>query len=620
MPEADRSSAKALRVLLEWFGKNKITYNKDAIEVVVQQQTRRGSNIVSTGGFGVVAKRDLQTEEPLVVIPKSAVISPATGALANVFEDEELGGSLALCISVMYEMSQGKDSPWYGYLQSLPKCADIPLLWNTEALKWLSGTDVAKWVVTDEKDIRDDFDVLQKLAAKYPSVFVSQNGINWDDFTYFLRVTSLVSSRAFMVDEYRGNSMVPFADIFNHLAASANVHIESEESVCLMCGMEYGCEHMYGCGESNAGSSSDERDDDGSNDGRDGEVDSQSSNQDEGDSWDDATNEETSDEESDEDEAGEELPLLIDKGGNSVYDEAQNQHSNGGRLAANDKEEESMSDEEDMMAGTLDMVVYKPCKAGSEVFNTYGDHGSAYLLHRYGFCDAGNPFDSVTIDVSFVLQAINKSISEKRAADVAGMIRQFGYMFEAGYTSEQSDSADSADEDEDENEDEDADQLDSDEEMGADAKPPVFKFIAPGHPDPSLATILVLGMADESVFEQVSQSGSVFRHFFPVIRRFWATFQEKLNSDTSISTAFRVANKSKVVKSSSVRMVCRAAQLLAEKRLAQLGDGKQFKQKPSDPLQSSRWSSAKQLWENETLVLKSCIKKYKKVSSKLLSS
>ncbi|KAJ2616194.1 hypothetical protein H4S08_000899 [Coemansia sp. RSA 1365] len=605
MPEADRSNAKTLRVLLEWFQKNKISYNKDAIDVVIQQQTRRGSNIVSTGGFGVVAKRDLQMEEPLVVIPKNAVISPATGVLANIFEDEELGGSLALCISVMYEMAQGKYSPWYGYLQSLPKCADIPLLWNADALKWLEGTDVAKWVLTDEKDLRDDFGVLQKLTVEYPSVFVSQNGINWDDFACFLRVTSLVSSRAFMVDEYRGNSMVPFADIFNHLTLGANVHIESEESVCLLCGMEYGCEHMYACDESDNESSSAGRNEE--------ESDSQNSDQDGSDSWDEATDEESSDDDSDSEEIGEELPLLIDNSGNSIYDENQSQNLNGERLTENDKEEGSMSDEEDTMAGTLDMVVYKPCKTGSEVFNTYGDHGSAYLLHRYGFCDAENPFDSVTIDLSFVLQAITKTISEKRATDVSDIIKQFGYMFVTGYFTGHKNSTE-------EDEAEDADQFESDEEVDEDTKPPVFTFIAPGHPDPNLAAILVLGLADESVFEQVSQSASVFRQFFPVIRKFWVTFQEKLDSGTSISTAFRVANKSKIVKNSSVGMVCRTAQLLAEKRLKQLGDDKIFKQKPSDPLQSSRWSSAKQLWENESFVLQSCIKKYKKVSSKLLSA
>ncbi|PIA19562.1 SET domain-containing protein [Coemansia reversa NRRL 1564] len=608
MPEADRSSAKTLRVLLEWFQKNKITYNKDAIDVVVQQQTRRGSNIVSTGGLGVVAKRDLQMEEPLVVIPKNAVISPATGALANIFEDEEMGGSLALCISVMYEMAQGNNSPWYGYLQSLPKCADIPLLWNVDALEWLEGTDVAKWVVTDEKDLRDDFGVLQKLVVKYPSVFVSQNGINWDEFACFLRVTSLVSSRAFMVDEYRGNSMVPFADIFNHLTLAANVHIESEESVCLLCGMEYGCEHMYLCDESNDESSNsggDEEEDDGRNSDEDGSE-----------SWDEAADGETSDSDSDSENIGEELPLLIDKSGNSVYEETQSQSLNGDRLTENNKEEESMSDEEDMMAGTLDMVVYKSCKTGNEVFNTYGDHGSAYLLHRYGFCDAENPFDSVTIDVSFVLQAITKTISEKRATNVSDIIKQFGYMFETGYFTGRKVSAGSAEEDEVE----DSDQFDSDEEIDEDTKPLVFTFIAPGHPDPNLAAILVLGLADESVFEQVSHSASVFRQFFPVIRKFWVTFQEKLDSGTSILTAFRVANKCKIVKNSSVGMVCRTAQLLAERRLAQLGDGKLFKQKPSDPLQTSRWSSAKQLWENETFVLQSCIKKYKKVSSKLLAA
>ncbi|KAJ1951144.1 hypothetical protein EC988_004133, partial [Linderina pennispora] len=138
------SNSEKLQRLLAWFKENKVTYNEEAIQIVERTATKTHGNIVSDG-FGVLARRDLVDEEPLVVIPKAAVISPATSPLANLFDDEQLGGSLALCISVIYEMSLGADSPWSGYLQSLPRRADIPLLWNDEAKAWLEGTDVGKW-------------------------------------------------------------------------------------------------------------------------------------------------------------------------------------------------------------------------------------------------------------------------------------------------------------------------------------------------------------------------------------------------------------------------------------------------------------------------------------------
>ncbi|KAJ2367962.1 hypothetical protein H4S01_001856 [Coemansia sp. RSA 2610] len=612
MPEAARSCAETLSVLLEWFETNKVTYNEEAIEVVAQQQTRRGSNIVSANGIGIVAKRDLIDEEPLVVIPKSAVISTASSALANIFEDEELGGSLALCITVMYELAQGIESPWYGYLQSLPKRADIPLLWDIDSRKWLAGTDVGKWVERDEQSVREDFKVLQKLVVDYPAVFVSQNGIDWNHFGCFLDVASLVSSRAFMVDEFRGNSMVPFADIFNHLTAGANVHIESEENVCVLCGNEYGCEHMEPLDDSDSDG------DDERHGGCESHSDCEGHGQSDADSWaDEEEGGETEDEEEEESD-GEEIPILIDHSGNPILaaPDKMDIDDTGSAYKEDENDEASLTDEEDLMSGTLDMVVYQTCKAGSEVFNTYGDHGSAYLLHRYGFCDKDNIFDSVVLDTDDVMQAFSVAVSEKRAEDMALLLSQSAGMFEQRHRAQQESSENEGDDsDEDESEDE---EIGLEDGVETEAKPPVFSIDAPGHPDLNLATLLVLGLAEDSVFTQIAESPSVLRHFFPIIRRFWAAFQDKLDAGASVSAAMRVANKDKVVKQSTVGMVCRATQLLAEKRLAQLGDNSLLKNKPTDPTLRARWESAKQMRTNEAAVLQQCIKRYKKAASKLL--
>ncbi|KAJ2456275.1 hypothetical protein EV183_000202 [Coemansia sp. RSA 2336] len=590
MAEAAQSSVS---VLLNWFEENKVTYNEEALEIIATQ--KRGSKLVCGHGLGVVARRDLIEDEPLVVIPKHVVISSATSALANIFEDEAISGSLALCITVMYEISQGEESPWFGYLQSLPRQADIPLLWNPEAQKWLEGTDVGKWVKRDEQSLRDDFEIVQGLVDQYPTVFVTNDLVDWSDFGCFLRVTSLVSSRAFMVDEFRGNSMVPFADIFNHLTNGANVHIESEDQVCLLCGNEYGCEHMEPLDDSDEENDEEDEEEWGSENEED---------------WGDEGNEsENEDDESEEEEDGEEIPVLVDQQGKPAYNVAEKMQID--KHETDSSQEGSVVDEADMLGGTLDMVVYQPCKAGSEVFNTYGDHGSAYLLHRYGFCDANNTFDSISLDFENILHAITTAISEKRAQDMKVIISRFASRLQPCHRAK----VDSKDLDEDEEGEEESEEEEDEEEAD---KMPEFSIDAPGHPDLNLATVLSLAFAADSVFEQVMESPAVFRQFMPIIRRFWAAFQDKLDSGASIMAALRAANKDAVVKQSTVGMVCHAVHMLAEARLKQLGDNSLLKNKPSDNLQRSRWENAKQLRTNEAAVLQQCIKRYKKAASKLM--
>ncbi|KAJ1945248.1 hypothetical protein GGF37_001788 [Kickxella alabastrina] len=645
MPGSDRTNSEKLSILLSWFEENKVTYNEEALEVVEQKVVKRGSNIVSVDGFGIVARRNLEEEEPLVVIPKSAVISAATSALANIFFDEDLGGSLALCIAVMYEISLGKESPWYGYLQSLPQRADIPMLWDSQARGWLRGTGVSGWIERDEQNLKEDFEGLQKLVADYPLIFVSQNDIDWKSSACFLDVASLVSSRAFMVDVHRGNSMVPFADIFNHKTAGENVHIESEEMVCPLCGEAFGCEHMDGLENMDAEEENDDDDDneqhsDEDDEDEDHEAHGHVDHDDCSDCGDCGDDEEDSDENSDSEEMGEELPMLVDEAGIPIEEEEHAASGNEDSEQEQDSEDDGFEDEdsedgdgsddeddEDKYIDSLDMVVFKPCRANSEVFNTYGDHGSAYLLHRYGFCDTQNPFESVALDSEDVMQAFAVAVSEKRASEVAELIARFRDLFVPNHRAKNQkdeDEEESDDEDdkhnEDDGEDEDGDvpMLDDDDEVSEADDMPIFTIDAPGHPNINLVALLVLGLADESVFSQVSQSDSVFRHYFPIMRRFWGIFQDKLDGGAPVSAAFREANKESAVKKASVALVCRAAFMLAEKRLLLLGeDAVVLGTKPTNALQLSRWESAKQLRSNEKKILQQCIKTYKKAVAKL---
>ncbi|KAJ2746519.1 hypothetical protein GGI20_001294 [Coemansia sp. BCRC 34301] len=631
MPEANQSNTEKLRVLLEWFAENQITYNKEAIKIVEQEPgamspaTSKSATVLSHG-FGVVSLRRLESEEPLVVIPKSAVISAATSALANIFIDAGIGGNLALCIAVMYEKSLGTDSPWYGYLQSLPECADLPLLWDAQSRSWLKGTDVAQWLDRDEASLLEDFGVLQALVAEYPAVF--GGSFKWDCFKSFLKVASLVSSRAFSVDVHRDNSMVPFADLFNHHTAKENVHIVCEEMVCPVCGEAFGCDHMDALEELDAHDVASESESDGT---------SESEGDEDSDNGSEQSREESGDSENDDDhfseeEVGEELPILVGILDGAATNESpqQQQDDDVNMEPVSDKqsdESDADAEKEDELVDTLDMVVFRPCKANTEVFNTYGEHGSAYLLHRYGFCDIKNPFDSVTLSTEDVMQAFSISVSEQRAKDVTAVIRRFVDLFEPchracgqeeGYDSE-SDAHDNDKEEEEEDDDEDVHE-DSEDQTESDQDAPRFSVDSPGHPDLDLAALLVLGLADETVFAKASQSEQVFRHYFPVIRRFWAMFQDELDSDTPVPAAFRNANQDGAVKKSSIGMVANVVYRLAEARLLLVADDDVLGEKPaidSEPSMIGRWENAKMLRSNERRTLLQCIKTYKKIAAKL---
>ena len=45
----------------------------------------------------------------------------------------------------------------------------------------------------------------------------------------------------------------------------------------------------------------------------------------------------------------------------------------------------------------LAIVAVKTANAGDEIFNNFGDHGNALLLHKYGFCEWDNAHGGLTI-------------------------------------------------------------------------------------------------------------------------------------------------------------------------------------------------------------------------------
>ncbi|PWA02683.1 hypothetical protein BB558_001178 [Smittium angustum] len=443
------SVQKILENLLEWFESNNIKYNNEKIKVVVnkigennnnqmreyvnpkegvsggskpfikksspykpsehlkhdfdglkENQEIQTKNINDTvlDGFGVISIDKINEEDILVTIPKSALISSKTSPLTNIFEEESIAGEFALTVAVMFELSSGKNSPFWGYLQSLPYCVDVPLLWTKEEQNYLIGTDAYMLIVKDKERLKTSFEVLNLLTKKYPYIFANNPGnIEWNSFEEYLRVNSLVTSRSFKVDDFRGDCMVPFADLFNHKSGAEDVHVYCDPEVCTACGELYGCEHNTLDNLADTDNKDHQKefnmaDDDSSSDGS--GFNENIGN--DGSEYSDVN----SDEDSDEDTfGGEEIPVLLNIKKTAPETETNVDHNNSAIDETNPEAISNIKPKSDLIKNVdeisndednLEIIAIKSIKKNFEVFNTYGMHSSGHFLHRYGFFDSEN--------------------------------------------------------------------------------------------------------------------------------------------------------------------------------------------------------------------------------------
>ncbi|KAG1672800.1 hypothetical protein FOA52_002788 [Chlamydomonas sp. UWO 241] len=314
------------------------------------------------GDFGVYAAADVPEGAVLCTIPKSALLSVKNSEAAGLLEAEAMRGGLGLIVAVMYERAMGAKSKWHGYLSSLPPREYVPLFWSDEELALLEGTELEGRALEDREVTEEDFDDnVAHLAQKYG---LPKSSWRLHDFHV---AASWVASRAFYVDSYHGTAMVPLADLFNHKPSVVALTEEFEVA------------------EVADGSDGDDVDDDEEEEG--GEE-----------------------EEEEEEEAEEEEPAAepsAPKTGTAPV------------LAApiirdgmNLRLEIAICDCERGGVEVLEIVAASSVAKGCEVHNTYGEHGNAELLHKYGFAMDRNPFNEVTLDLQSVVDCAEAALEE----------------------------------------------------------------------------------------------------------------------------------------------------------------------------------------------------------------
>ncbi|XP_068648406.1 uncharacterized protein [Aristolochia californica] len=179
-------------------------------------------------GILVQAVCDLKEGDLVATIPKQACLTIKTSVAKELIEETGLDGSLGLSLALMFEGSLGQESAWYGYLQVLPDRECIPLVWSLEEVDaLLMGTELHKIVKEDKALLYEDWKecILPLITSGSSKLDPSSFGVE-----QYFAAKSLVTSRAFEIDDFHGSGMVPLADLFNHKTGAENVHFSVSSS------------------------------------------------------------------------------------------------------------------------------------------------------------------------------------------------------------------------------------------------------------------------------------------------------------------------------------------------------------------------------------------------------
>ncbi|KAJ3068275.1 hypothetical protein HDU98_008586 [Podochytrium sp. JEL0797] len=442
--------------LLAWFKANKITYDPHLLTIHCDPTTHE---FCITSG-----KVPVKKDTVVATIPKTACLSAKNSAIAGLIDEENLVGTLALTLALLFERSlvaQNKPSPFSAYIRSLPQHAPTPLFWSETDAQLLDPTDTP--YAAYKRSLEEDFDeiVAPFIHAHTPLLFPEGRGDEeWRK--EFLQCSSLVTSRAFHMDVYHGDGLVPLADLFNHKSGGEHVHVEGDGDVCVFCGaVEGGCDCLWSDDEeeegghvhdAEGGCCGEEHEEDGEGEKPMTEeelkglsikelkfilkqigVDSSECLYKQDlvakvlESYNDAAGEE-GEEWEDESEDGhepewlfqleEEVPELVDTAAGGAAKKGKKPSAFKSHL----QEEEEGEEVED----SLEITIVRAAKPHSELFNIYGDHTNAKLLNLYGFAEMENPNNHVQVDVEYLLETVGSIVGEKQMMERSGFWKEVG--------------------------------------------------------------------------------------------------------------------------------------------------------------------------------------------------
>lgn len=184
-------------------------------------------------------------------IPKSICLSHRTSSLKHSKIKSECqceiskSPSLILTQHLLHEIRLGQQSKWAPYLsiilpslnRSRPKL--MSLIEPRLIEQYLQGTEIERCLKSDQTI---NYEVLLHFYQSHQIITTNQSEqADEDEWERFLDAYSIVSSRAFYIDNFHTLALVPIADLFDH-SDQPDVNLISDIWVCDQCGSLNECE------------------------------------------------------------------------------------------------------------------------------------------------------------------------------------------------------------------------------------------------------------------------------------------------------------------------------------------------------------------------------------------
>jgi N-lysine methyltransferase SETD6 len=193
-----------------------------------------------------VATADIEQDEELFSIPRSAVLMTSNSDLAGKIPDEmqDLDPWLSLILVMLYEYLRGEESRWKPYFDVLPATFDTLMFWSSEELGELQASAVIHKIGKEQADVSFQEELLPVVSKHSDDFFPtgSQRLSNGELLEAMHRMGSLIMAYAFDIereapaadideegyvsqeeDEALPKGMVPLADMLNADADRKNV-------------------------------------------------------------------------------------------------------------------------------------------------------------------------------------------------------------------------------------------------------------------------------------------------------------------------------------------------------------------------------------------------------------
>ncbi|KAJ6792180.1 protein SET DOMAIN GROUP 40 [Iris pallida] len=188
------------------------------------------STFPNNGGRGMAAARELRRGEPVLRVPRAAILTTDSVVAADeriascVRKHSHLSSTKILTVCLLAEVGKGRSSGWYPYLVHLPRSYNTLANFTQSEIQALQVED-AIWV--SEKAVQKS-----KSDWKMAIVLMQEMELKPQLLTFkaWLWASATLSSRTLHVPWDDAGCLCPIGDLFNYAAPEGETYSEDLES------------------------------------------------------------------------------------------------------------------------------------------------------------------------------------------------------------------------------------------------------------------------------------------------------------------------------------------------------------------------------------------------------